>query len=643
MTIYAENICNHSEIFKTINALRDKYTSNNKLALIIFDENISFIQPFFLILLLQFKKEKENKDKYLIIDTINLSERIEGYILTFFTQQIQFEEVKFPNVTIEKDKYNFDYYHRLFSGTRSDMPCIYWYALSKNKTTPLTHNFCTDKYTFLPILKLTNETTKSIHFSDDRKEIIYEKCSEFYQNVSVDFHKTNIEYEANLKLSIGQLVNGIKRPEELSELIEDDEKKLQVFNQKLSNIFFELFDNIKRHTKDKENYANAYLSCDNNAHKDQYEYIISDDYQIGFIQSFASTLKKNKDSIPKKLLDQDGILEKSYLDAISKIKSNTKEDDQEILNGLFGIKDVIALREIQRVTMHFGIPMLLKLLQDVEGTLEMYVHHNNDYYHISYNGSSESAPNIDILKDVDNEEMEGRKGTHIHLTFPKSGLLNYLSKNTEINTKQALNIKNETLKNIFLDRDNIQNKIDVFKYVSLIDLDTKLFSNTIEKQIIICFSIPTFNGTISDFIRAIFSYALFHNTLDIYIYNFPIDIYKEYISIIIKTLYKESTKTKIHIPNIIFQNNNSFDITFVGGDTFEELLSINKQIALEYNSGKESIFGSIVEDIEAKIHRNSKLFFKLNKKYMILPFVLIKNKYLDENILGLIIVNIPPQ
>ncbi len=162
-------------------------------------------------------------------------------------------------------------------------------------------------------------------------------------------------------------------------------------------------------------------------------------------------------------------------------------------------------------------------------------------------------------------------------------------------------------------------------------------------QIIIKFSLDKYNehslnGTISDFIRALFAYAFFHNTVDIYIYNFPIDEYKRYLSIIVEKLY-DTTEVNIDIPNIIFQNSSSFDITFIGGETFDELLAINKSIAIEYNSNKQSIFSINVEDVEPRIHKNSKLFFQLGSENIILPFVLIQNKYLEETILDSIIIN----
>ena len=56
---------------------------------------------------------------------------------------------------------------------------------------------------------------------------------------------------------------------------------------------------------------------------------------------------------------------------------------------------------------------------------------------------------------------------------------------------------------------------------------------------------------------------------------------------------------------------------------------------MAYHDNKTSIFKSIsVDYVEPKIYDNSKLFFKLGEEYILLPFVLFKNKYIKMSILG---------
>ena len=645
MIVYNKNLISHIEIFKTINDLKDTY-NEKKYAIIIFHAKIEFVNPFFLILLLQYQKQRK---KFLILDTLDCSENIEGYIFTFLTQQIQFNAIKYPSTIIDYRTSNLERnkkYKEIYTLLRSEEPTTYLYMTEKIKKQNYAYKFCSEEYTFLPVLSLTNETKYSIEYNESRFEDNTSKeCREFYKSISVDYFSGN-EYEKNLKLAIGQVVKSIKKPNyhNSGKLTEKEfSHRIQELNEDLSSIFFELIDNIKRHTEQKEEkkYANAFLSSRFNKHDAQYEYIISDDYAKGFIESFKLTLEKNKKTIPPIMFSN---IEDSYTDIERKIDLKSTENDQAVLEGIFGIKDTIGLREIQRVTIHFGIPMLLKLIQSVHGKLDIYVHHDENYYHIVYDGSLNITPTVNLLKDNEDEAIRGAKGTHIYFTLPNTGLLNYVEKENLENIKQPINIKNQTFKNIFNKITYLKKEIDSFQYIPILDLENQLFVQKDMHQIIIKFS-PNkdnenyFNGTISDFLRALFAYAFFHNTVDIYIYNFPIDEYKTYLSIIVEKLY-DATEVDIDIPNIIFQNSNSFDITFIGGETFDELLAINKSIAIEYNSNKQSIFSRNVEDIEPKIHKSSKLFFQLGSENIILPFALIQNKYLDENILGLIIVNL---
>ena len=173
------------------------------------------------------------------------------------------------------------------------------------------------------------------------------------------------------------------------------------------------------------------------------------------------------------------------------------------------------------------------------------------------------------------EIIKGAKGTHIYLTLPTRGLINYLKKESIDNIKQPLYIKNQTFKNIFNEIPALKKEIDSFHNIPIQKLECDLFDQKNRPQIIIKFLLDedneeSFNGTISDFIRALFAYAFFHNTLDIYIYNFPIDDYKQYLSIIVEKLY-DAAGLDINIHNIIFQNSRSFDITFIVGDTYDDL------------------------------------------------------------------------
>ena len=536
-------------------------------------------------------------------------------------------------------------YQTNFDIPRKDSPSTYLYSKKDIDEINLQYSFCKDNYQFLPILSLTNETKNTIEYNEHIfEDKIKKDCRDFYKNISIDYYKTNNTYEKNLYSAIHQVLEAIEKPKykqafEKKDFFEEDyNDNLKLLNKDLANIFFELVDNIKRHTKIGKTYSNAYISSRYNDGFKRYEFIISDDYELGFIKSFNKTLEDNLLKLPPDLLKNDENIEKKYKVAFDKISTKKENTDIDILDGLFGIKDTFGIREIQRLTMHFGIPMLMNLLKKLQGIFDIYVHHEDRYYHISFDGTKDDSPKVTALKEEN--IFYGVRGTHIYISFPKNGLLKYLQEKIIQPTKHKLNIENQTFKNIFKQKIQIQKQVDAFNYIKVQNLEKELFSSNEYSQIILEYTENEqgdnyFKGSISDFFRALFAYALFHNTQNIYIYNFPIDIYKGYIAVIVERIYKGSTDNNIKLPNIIFQNKDSFDIAFIGGDSLEELVSINEHISMAYHDNKTSIFKSIsVDYVEPKIYDNSKLFFKLGEEYILLPFVLFKNKYIKMSILG---------
>ena len=171
----------------------------------------------------------------------------------------------------------------------------------------------------LPILSLTNETKNTIVSPDDRVESnIKENCIDLYQKISVDYCDDN-EYEEELKKAIEQILRKIGRPTfedflDIGDIQKNDDgkkyfKHLKVLEDNLISIFFELIHNIKKHTEldcpielggnKSLKYSNAYISNRYNDTLKSYEFIISDDFEIGFIKSFQNTLRKDQ----KKLIN----------------------------------------------------------------------------------------------------------------------------------------------------------------------------------------------------------------------------------------------------------------------------------------------------------------------------------------------------
>jgi len=622
--------------------IQKEYKSSRYIS-IIFNKDVKFVDPFFLILLLQYRK---HTNKFLVLDTYSCTNIIEGFIINFLTQQIQFLEIKIENIkpmTEETFDKREEVYKSNFDISRRDEPSTYLYAKKDILKSNLQDNFCKNSYRFLPILSLTNETKNTIDYNQQIfEDKITKNCRDFYRNISIDFDETNNIYKTNLYSAIHQVLGAIEKPKyqqsfEKKDFLEQDfNNNLELLNKDLENIFFELIDNIKRHTKTDERYSNAYISSRYNDGFKRYEFIISDDYELGFIKSFEKTLKDNLNKLPPELLKNDKNIEKKYKVAFDKISTKKVNTDIEILDGLFGIKDTFGIREIQRLTMHFGIPMLMNLLKKLQGVFDIYVHHEDRYYHVSFDGRKETSPKVTALEE--DNIFFGVRGTHIYISFPKNGLEKYLRKKIIEPTKHKLTIKNETFKNIFKEKNIIQKQVDSFKYIKIQNLEKELFDLNKYSYIILQYTEKEkgnnyFKGSISDFFRAVFAYSLFHNTQDIYIYNFPINDYKDYIAIIVEKIYKDITDKSIKLPNIIFQNKDSFDIAFIGGDCIEELKSINEHISVVYN--QTNIFKDIsANTVEPKIYDNSKLFFKLGKKFILLPFVLFRNKCIKVPIIG---------
>lgn len=668
LKIHNNEINTHIEIFKTMEKLKNQ---NSRYSLVIFDNNVNFINPFFLILLLQYQKQS---NKFIVIDSIDCVDKIQVYIENFLTQQIQFK-----NVEIESVNERIDYVQK-FSKGQPSVSKIFWYTKKRINKSRLPYKFCDDKdnkdiKSFLPILSLTNETKNTIDNPDDRVESnIKNNCIDLYKKISVDYRDDN-DYEEELKKSIEQILKKIGRPTFEDFLDENDikekedekekySKHLKMLEHSLVGIFFELFHNVKKHTKldnpiklagnKSLKYSNAYISNSYNDNLKSYEFIISDDFETGFMKSFQTTLRKDQKKLIIKLPNHNNLLDKNQKDLleelkkkrkeeahnsalidsiielskpIQKIDNDTQEDDIEILKGLFRIEDTFGLREIQRLTLHFGIPMLMSLMQKLRGKLDIYVHRNERYYHIKFDGNSEEASYVDQLKD-DSKIFKSLRGTHIYISFPHSGLIEYIKSqsNNKSETHQLI-LKNHTLKKMFKEKDTIQKDIDSFQIIRQENLSKELYRKNIREHIIIKYDGIKENYTISDFFREIYAYALFHDTIDIYIFNFPIGDYQSYMEIIVDTIFTNNRRIKL--PNIIFQSKYSFDVVFIGGEDKDEYKKINQEIARVYNNDEK--------DIKFTNYKHSKLFFKLDNKYIILPFVIFKHEKLNEYILGNII------
>ncbi|HIP34142.1 MAG TPA: hypothetical protein EYG89_05415 [Bacteroidia bacterium] len=134
------HINTHIKIFKMMKQIQKEYKSSRYIS-IIFNKDVKFVDPFFLILLLQYRK---HTNKFLVLDTYSCTNIIEGFIINFLTQQIQFLEIKIENIkpmTEETFDKREEVYKSNFDISRRDEPSTYLYAKKDILKSNLQDNF----------------------------------------------------------------------------------------------------------------------------------------------------------------------------------------------------------------------------------------------------------------------------------------------------------------------------------------------------------------------------------------------------------------------------------------------------------------------------------------------------------------------
>ncbi len=611
--INRDDLENLNSIFKLIYDIQE--CINSKSIVVTFNKENTFINPLFFILLFNIFHARKDQTTHLAIDLTklknddssdSLSTKCQYYALRFLTQYIDTKTLLWHKNVLPKGNLYYQNIDGEFLSTRG-IKKIHLYSSEPYKTASFidTDSSNVHTYSMIPILQLTNIAYDDFENIDTERKKDYQKFD--IENLTIS------ELRFRLKEGINELLVSLG-------FSKNDNN--YVTNQ-LSNIFFEMIDNVKKHTQNElSNYANSHICFyknTSNSEKNTYEMIIADSYSKGFLWKYKKVLTKEKDTLISNILKAGKELKddvfKEYEDEINLLNVQDEEGMKSFLEKLFDINTVFSTHQIPRISMHFGIPTLIKLVTKLKGKLEIFLHAEEakkDYY---YKVTIENGiPYAEIINN-------GVKGTYFYIVFPEE--MDTLPQDFDVNELEAVSLSLESSdhKNFFKHRKEIQNEINKFKYTSLINLKNNVIPTDNTGAITVVYD-DLWNESISDFLRYLYRYTFSHNIHDVLISNFPIEKFENYLDILIHILYPNNSRIyENDTLNIAFYDELSTSIAFIGGKNKSMFCAINTKISKIYNHDKKDFFHTICEeDNNEDFETTSQLFYKLNGEYILLPF-----------------------
>lgn len=610
MIIKYKDIFSQEEIFKTIQKIESQFQFKEVVSIVFF-EDVKFVNPLFLILLLT--TYEKYKDKVLAIDLIDLDSNDHDnrqHIINRFLTQYMDLEYFYKRTKARKDKTTKSNEEREALYETSDLLIneardkvstghIFYYNSKEYKNTQSVSMDQDKKYNMQPILKITNVSKTELGTlhnpldETDRRKLLYKKLIDID---SKDYKKVLTEVVETLlmQLKIGKTLT-----------------------EPVSNIFFEIIDNIKKHTKSNDKLADGHICFYHDSFHRNIELIINDNYENGFLKKYLFVLeeeiKELKVDLGKAGKSIDETIYEEYSIDIELLKNNDIESDKIVLEKLFDITTTFNIHQIPRIIMHFGLPTLIQLVGKLNGTLRVYLHRDERYYQIiCENGKV----------DINYLGKNGVKGTCIYVSFNDE--IEYKT----ITASVPLSVKNSDYKKIFKRAEVIQNKIARFRPANedakSYDGRPRHFSFKKYKHSDIGKRSEALNRTISDFIREVFRYAYIHNTKDILVIDFPIDEYENYLFLLIKILYPDSQKDEASgnsgVLNIVFFDDTLMKAFFIGGRNRKEFCEISSLISKKYAFKDIAILENMCTDINGSdLKMDSALF---DEEIGFLPFEL---------------------
>jgi len=602
------NILNY---YKIILNIEDNIPINgNHLINIEFDntEKIQFIHPLFLVYLLNFYEKLQIDNKYssrdirIILNIEKLDSNVQSYILTYFTQYIDCKIIYIVNSKSKEREEN----PLLFT----DKKILLYTTEEENNLTLLKKQ----PYKFLPIIKIANNT-----FNENFEDKDYWRTDKTGKRERISRFDRKIFYKS-LQLDAKESIYKKTRNTIWTEIFEtylELTKNGAYITEKFKDIFSEIVGNIQKHTKIDNTLANGYISFYIDSSKQLgenndklYELIVSDDYQKGFLSKYYETI--SNEILEEK---QDSIAWKDYNKIIKEFEAG---EYLKILENIFNLKYVLSAQS-QRMTKHFGMPLLLRIVnlfskksEEKYGNnsfvnLEIYLNKEELSFFIKYeNGKA-------TVQQLPNNVV---RGTYIHVSFPQ----NLTLENPAISTKQPLKLTSKYYKELLEDKEKVLAKhLRNFQYY--IDLQNTNNLSDLVNAIVVDYTkiIET-----SDFLRDLYSFAFLNSVQDILVINYPIENNIEYLK-----LFSETTDLS-KICNIAFLNKEYPQVLFLGGNTYQEMCDINAILSQTYNYNKRNFLET--SQIQDSVNLTSNLFYTNHQnKQMLFPFELFLPNPMNKN------------
>jgi len=597
--------------YKIIEDLKSTISKNeNDIIKIEFDntERIKFIHPLFLVYILNFHELLQSSEKYhsqdirIILNIESLDSSVQKYIHTYLTQYIDCQVI----LVVDSQFQNKDKEPSVFTDKK-----ILLYTTEKENNLTLLRK---QKYNFLPIIKIAN----NIFNEDFNDKDYWTRNRETNKSEEIsNFENRKIFYKS---LQLETIEKGAYKNKsdkvwtEIFEMYLELTQNGAYITSKFKEIFREIVENIQKHTRVNDTSANGYISFYINSSQNLYELIVSDDYENGFLSKYYETicdeiLKEKKDSI-------------AWKDYDITIKKFEKKEYKHILENIFNLKYVLSAQS-ERMTKHFGMPLLLKIVNQLKKlsvekyntnslvNLEMYLNKNELSFLVKYDNNN----NVIVEQLPDNVV----RGTYIHLSFPQYLHLD----NPVLSTQKPLKLTSKYYKEILEDKDKLFEKYLLnFQYYFDLKDQNKLSENI--NAVVLDYS--KIQDT-SNFLRDLYSFAFLHSVQDILIVNYPIEDNIEYLKIL------SETTDLSKICNIAFLNKEYPQVLFLGGNSFQDMCDINAMLSQTYNYNKRNFLETI--QFNESINISSNLFYTNNeKKQIFFPFELflpsptIKNELL---------------
>jgi len=612
-----------NKIFSKIFDIRNEIQKDDFL-IVSFDKDVKFINPLFFILLFDLHIEYEFT---LIIDIKNMEENSQQYVHRLMTQYSDLEYFKIysPNT---RNKLNKDNYELI---NKNDEEQQFKIVISKNDKyihlfTSVSHRKSLIKdtkydYSMLPILKLRNFKLKEINtFIHEEDLSPYKQRRNFYNQLSLYQAKQDInQYKQNLQTKIEELLLALGLGE-------------RGLSSSFRDIFFELIDNIRKHTPEQ---SNAHISFRKDRMSNQYELIISDNSNKGFLNTYEETLEKEKQRLKDSRVKEE--LLQNYDDVIKDIKDKKYE---KVLKGLFELSnksnDEIHIHQIPRLAMHFGLPVLIKLLAKLsekcgksKPKLKLYLHNNDDFFEIVYKYENNK---IDIKINL--KSSYKKEGTYIVITFPTDVEISQDEQNNEL---KNINIQNSDYK-LFLQKENrkeIQDKINKFTFCLDKDINEDLNESSKQykpknKCLVVKYIEDKNDTTFSEFLRNIYLYAYKYDLEDIVVVNVSLYDDKksgsseniEHIKLLSEIIYYDEDVMYEKSLNILFYSDRYPEAIIVGGKNKKEFIQLNWFLPKWGNNFDGILDNTLDEEKSYHISISDNLFINLKNKEYLIPFEL---------------------